>query len=445
MMTAAEKNTGKIYTVGSLTKEIKSLLENRYPFLWITGEISNYVTPASGHSYFSLKDSSAVISGVMFKNQKRHLRFTPENGMKVKGMARISLYKPRGSYQLIFEHLEPEGVGSLQQEFDRLKEKLAAYGWFDSDVKKNIPFLPSRIHVITSGTGAAVRDIIQVAQRRCPSVPLEIVPVKVQGETAEFEIANAINLVNQMGNSDVIILARGGGSIEDLWSFNTETVAKAVYESKLPVICGVGHEIDFTIADFVADLRAPTPSAATEMALPDQTALVRQIKELESSLTREMEKRLLLAKERILDLNSRLKSPSRVIDDFRFRIEDNQLRLDTAIKTKVGHSREKLFWLKRTLENTLPLTRIEDRIQYINKLGSDFDLAMQNKIDTCRSRVRELTARLESLNPASVLDRGYSITRKLPEQSVVMDVDQVCRDDRVEVILSKGRLITRVE
>ncbi|MCG8683433.1 MAG: exodeoxyribonuclease VII large subunit [Desulfobacterales bacterium] len=445
MMTAAEKNTGKIYTVGSLTKEIKSLLENRYPFLWIAGEISNYVTPASGHSYFSLKDSSAVISCVMFKNQKRHLRFTPENGMKVKGMARISLYEPRGSYQLIFEHLEPEGVGSLQQEFDRLKEKLAAYGWFDSDVKKTIPFLPSRIHVITSGTGAAVRDIIQVAQRRCPSVPLEIVPVKVQGETAEFEIADAINLVNQMGNSDVIILARGGGSIEDLWAFNTETVAKAVYDSKLPVICGVGHEIDFTIADFVADLRAPTPSAAAELALPDQAGLVRQIKELESTLTRAMEKRLLLAKERVLDLNSRLKSPSRVIDDFRFRIEDNQLRLDTAIKTKVVHFREKLFWLKRTLENTLPLTRIEDRIQYINKLGSDFDLAMQNKIDTCRNRVCELTARLESLNPASVLDRGYSITRKLPEQSVVMDADQVCRDDRVEIILSKGRLVTRVE
>lgn len=210
-MTAEKQNT--LYTVGRLTREIKALLENRFPFLWITGEVSNYATPASGHSYFSLKDSNAVISCVMFRNQKRNLRFTPENGMKVKGMARISLYEPRGSYQLIFEHMEPDGAGSLQQAFELLKQDLATRGWFDQVHKKELPFLPSRINVVTSGTGAAVRDIINVAGRRCPSVPLEIVPVKVQGEGAEHEIARAIERINTHQRSDLIILARGAGPL----------------------------------------------------------------------------------------------------------------------------------------------------------------------------------------------------------------------------------------
>ncbi|MEH0020033.1 MAG: exodeoxyribonuclease VII large subunit [Desulfobacter sp.] len=444
-MITSEPNKGRIYTVAGLTREIKNLLEDRYPFLWITGEISNYATPASGHSYFSLKDTDAVISCVMFKNQKRRLGFTPENGMMVTGMARISLYEPRGSYQLIFEHLEPEGAGSLQQAFERLKQKLAARGWFDAEHKTPLPFLPSRISVITSGTGAAVRDIIHVATRRFPGCALEIVPVKVQGDAAANEIAEALALVNQCGTSDVIILARGGGSIEDLWAFNTETVARAVFESDIPVISGIGHEVDFTIADFVADLRAPTPSAAAEMALPDRNALLEQTTRLNARLDQAMARRADFLRNRLEDLASRLKSPARVVDDFRFRIEDAQTRMDSAMTARLARERERLSWLRRTLDNTFPLSRIREHAGHVKGLESSLNNAMATQMEICRSKLREASACLESLNPTAILERGYSITRELPSGRVVMDAQTLARDDRVEIILSKGRLVTRVE
>ena len=441
----AEINTGNLYTVTRLTREIKSLLEDRYPFLWITGEVSNYVTPASGHSYFTLKDTEAVISCVMFRNQKRRLGFTPENGMRVKGMARISLYEPRGSYQLIFEHLEPDGTGALQQAFEILKKKLADRGWFDSARKKAIPFLPSKISIVTSGTGAAVRDIIQVAVRRFPCCHLEIVPVKVQGEEAEHEISQALALLNRRRQSDVIILARGGGSIEDLWAFNTETVAKAVYDSEIPVITGVGHEIDFTIADFAADLRAPTPSTAAEMALPDQTALLNQVNTLKSALNKTMTKGLDRWKRHLSDLSARLKSPERVMDDFRLRIDDLEARLHQGMRQRLSRDRERLFWLRRTLDNTLPPTRLREAQTKVDRLRTALEQAMALRMEGFRARVREAAARIEPLNPKAVLDRGYSITRELETGRVVMDAQTLSRDDRVEILLSKGRLVTRVE
>jgi len=433
----------KVYTVGTLTKQIKNLLEDRYPFLWITGEISNFSTPASGHSYFSLKDDTAVISCVIFKGQKRHLKFTPENGMKVKGMARLSLYEPRGAYQLIFEHMEPEGTGALQQAFEQLKTKLAQMGWFDAARKKEIPFLPSGIHVITSGTGAAVRDIIQVAKHRCPSVPLEIIPVKVQGDTAEFEIARAIELANTLKTCDLIIIARGGGSLEDLWAFNTETVARAVFESELPVISGVGHEIDFTIADFVADLRAPTPSAAAQMALPDQAAIVNQILGFQQELNNKIERRILQLKDHTNDLRSRLKSPLRVVDDFRFRIEDLQSRAFALVKNQIAHQRERTQWFQRTLTGTLP--RIQTHRKDVVDLKTNLDYLFQAFLKQCKDQVNQHHGRLETLNPSSVLKRGYSITRTRTDGHVVMDANAVNTDDGIEIILSKGRLDARVE
>jgi len=444
-MKPAQVNTTHIYTVARLTREIKFFLEDRYPFLWITGEISNFVTPASGHSYFSLKDANAVISCVMFKNQKRNLNLIPKNGMKIKGMARISLYEPRGSYQLIFEHMEPEGTGSLQQAFEELKQKLAARGWFDQALKKRPPFLPSRVIVVTSGTGAAVRDIINVARRRCPSVPLEIIPVKVQGDTAEHEIARALKAANDPSRSDLIILARGGGSIEDLWAFNTEIVAQAIFDSEIPVITGVGHEIDFTIADFVADLRAPTPSAAAEMALPDQALLIRQIKGLQESMDLAMEKRMDILTRQVKDFQSRLKSPARIMDDFRFRIDDLDSRLHQAMKMKLSQNRERLFWLRRTLDNTLPPAKIVEQKNLIQGLGAALDQAMAVRMEVFKSGLREVAARLDPLNPKAVLDRGYSITRDLSSGRVVMNAQTLSVDDRVEIILSKGRLVTRVE
>lgn len=435
----------KVFTVGSLTRQIKNLLEEKYPFLWITGEISNFSTPASGHSYFSLKDEAAVISCVIFKGRTRHLKFAPENGMKIKGMARLSLYEPRGTYQLIFEYMEPEGTGALQQNFDLLKAKLAAMGWFDTAHKKPIPFLPSGIHVITSGTGAAVRDIIEVAKQRCPSVPLEIIPVKVQGDTAEFEIARAIELANAVKTCDLIIIARGGGSLEDLWAFNTQTVAKAVYESEIPVISGIGHEIDFTIADFVADLRAPTPSAAAQMALPDQAALVHQLTGLRNELKYKIDRRILQLREYVTDLQRRIKNPAGVVDDFRFRIEDLQSRILSLVKNYINYQRERTQWLTRTLSGTLPVSRIHALQKDVKDLNESLEYLFYAYLKQCKDQINRQRAQLETLNPSAVLNRGYSITRHRAGGYVVMDADSLNTDDGIEIILSKGRLDARVE
>lgn len=444
-MVPAQKNSKQIYTVGSLTREIKSLLEDRYPFLWVTGEISNYVVPSSGHSYFSLKDNQAVISCVMFKNQKRRLPFNPENGMKVTGMARVSLYEPRGSYQLIFEHLAPDGAGSLQASFEQLKNKLAAQGLFDQVHKKEIPFLPGKINVITSGTGAAVRDIIHVATRRFPGCPLEIVPVKVQGKTADVEIVQALDMVNEFNRSDLIILARGGGSIEDLMAFNSETVALAIFNSKIPVITGIGHETDFTIADFVSDLRAPTPSAAAEMALPDRASLKHQVNGYQTTLYQKLASKLEGCKNNLSDLKGRLKSPDRIIDDFRFRIEECQSRMESGFNNQLQTKKDRLYWLRHTLDNGLAPGKIKDQQTRVEGLKNALNQAMAKQLTGFRFQAKALDSKLCSLNPAAVLDRGYSISRNLSTGKVLMDAETVKTNDQVEIILSKGRLVTRVE
>ncbi len=444
-MKTAEKNNGQMYTVSTLTSEIKFLLEERFPFLWITGEISNYAVPASGHSYFSLKDPNAVISCVMFKNQKRGLKFRPESGMKIFGLARISLYEPRGSYQLIFEHLEPEGAGSLQVAFEQLKKKLASQGFFEDSHKKPIPFLSSKINVITSGTGAAVRDIIHVARRRFPGCHLQVVPVKVQGETAEMEIADAIETVNlSLKPADLIILARGGGSIEDLSAFNSERVARAIFLSKIPVITGVGHETDFTIADFVADLRAPTPSAAAELALPDKPALIHQNNRLRASLIHAMNQKMDFFHQKLDDLNTRLKSPNRSVDEVRTRIEESKGRMKRNLQSRVECNKERVFWLLKGLEGKIPLVKIREHRKHVDRLTAALGIGMDISLSASRAKTREIQVKLEALNPKSVLDRGYSISRILPGKKILMDANDAAVDDQIEIVLSKGRLVTRV-
>ena len=443
-MKTAEKNNGHIYTVSTLTKEIKFLLEERFSFLWVIGEISNYATPASGHSYFSLKDTDAVISCVMFKQQKRGLKFLPESGMKIIGLARISLYEPRGSYQLIFEHLEPEGAGSLQVAFEQLKKKLASQGLFDDAHKRSIPFLPSKIFVITSGSGAAVRDIIHVATRRFSGCHLQIVPVQVQGKMAENQIAKAIEMVNLNSKpSEVIILSRGGGSIEDLSAFNSERVARAIFDSMVPIITGVGHETDFTIADFVADLRAPTPSAAAELAIPDKGSLIYKINRLMVSLAHAMDQKINFSNQKLDDLHSRLKRPNRVLDEYRIRIEECNARMKRNLKTRVLYNNERVFWLQNALEGKIPQV-IELRNQ-VDRLKANLALGMDNRFSALKTKVREMVVKLDAYNPSAVLDRGYSIARLLPGKNILVDAKDAAMDDQIEIVLSKGRLITRVE
>jgi exodeoxyribonuclease VII large subunit len=438
-----DSGTTQIYSVSHLTREIKTLLEDRFSFVWITGEISNCASPASGHTYFSLKDDASVISGVMFKHQKRNLKFTLENGLKIMGLARLSVYEPRGTYQLIFEHMTPDGAGSLQKAFEQLKQKLGDEGLFDTARKQPVPLLPARISVITSGTGAAVRDIIHVALRRFPNIWLEIVPVPVQGDKAVHEIVCAINAVNQQQRSDVIILARGGGSLEDLAAFNSEDVARAVFASHIPVITGIGHETDFTIADFVADLRAPTPSAAAELAVPEKKHLLQQIEEMHLSLSAAMTQKLTFFHQKVDDLHSRLKSPARIMAQFKQTMHSHHLRMHHSLCRRMFHHREKLSWILQALCGAAPNTRIPGK--QVADLHTRFCRAMHHYTAGKRNRVEQAAASLAALNPMSVLNRGFSITRTLPDKKVILDAKTVAVREPIEIILSRGRILTRVE
>lgn len=445
METMTQKDTGHIYTVSKLTREIKSLLEETFPFIWITGEISNYAVPASGHSYFTLKDEQAVISSVMFKNQKRKLTFKLENGMKIMGLARLALYEPRGSYQLIFEHLEPEGTGSMQVAFEQLKKELSDKGYFDDKHKKPIPFLPEKITVITSGTGASVKDIVNIAQRRFSNCPLEIIPVKVQGDGSETQICDAVKLVNHLQTSDLIILARGGGSLEDLAPFNCQTVANEIFNSKIPIITGIGHETDFTIADFVADMRAPTPSAAAELALPDKKNLIQRVTDLQQNLNSSLKKKIFFLYQAIHSLTARLKSPEAMVHNLRFRLEDYEIRLNNMIKHYLQFNRKQVLWLSQSLYSGSPDKKILEYRQRLQNLSLSLTHNFQKFFQNIKTDHSRFDTRLKALNPESVLQRGYSISRFVSDKQVIKDSNNVKKNDTIEVILYKGRLITKVE
>ncbi|MDY0220121.1 MAG: exodeoxyribonuclease VII large subunit [Desulfobacterium sp.] len=435
----------QIFTVSKLTGAIKALVEESFPLVWITGEVSNFSLPASGHAYFSLKDANSVISGVMFRNQRKRLRFAPENGMKIVGMGRLSLYEPRGTYQIIFEHMEPSGTGALQAAFEQLKQKLALEGLFDQDRKRKIPYLPEKISIVTSPTGAVIRDIINVSTRRFPNIALEIVPVKVQGVGADAEIAEAVALVNRMAESDLIIVARGGGSLEDLVAFNSEVVARAIFNSTIPVISAVGHETDFTIADFVADVRAPTPSAAAELALPEKSALFSRIMEQRTTILRAITLKQASIRERILDLTARLKDPKRSVDDLRFKLEDLESRMARLIHKRTAACRERLDWFVHALFANSPARLVLSERETVNARKHHLEKSMTTTLGRYRGCINELTARLEALGPMGVLDRGYSITRTHPGKSIVMNSAEIEIDNTVEIILAQGTLFCEVK
>lgn len=439
------ERSGQIYSVSELTRELKQLLENTYPFVWITGEISNFTIPSSGHVYFSLKDHSAVIQCVMFRNQRKRLRFSPENGMTIMGMGRISLYEPRGSYQLIFEHMEPEGTGALQAAFEQLKIKLNAEGLFNSEFKQPIPFLPKRLSVITSPTGSVIRDIISVARRRFPTIGIEIVPVKVQGDGAEQQIVAALKDLNQRSSTEVIILARGGGSLEDLMAFNSEQVARAVFDSDVPVISAIGHETDFSITDFVADLRAPTPSAAAELAVPDRSALIRTLGQLTAALQTAITGKVSGIKNRVLDLQARLKSPQRIIDDMRFRLEELDSRMIMQVTKMVQHQHQKLDWYTDALYSHNPGKQCRHLRRETLDMIRRMITGMTARVVHLRSEHEEKASLLAALNPMSVLERGYSIARTSPGGVVITDAGAIRQGNLLEVILKKGTLLCRVE
>lgn len=435
----------RIYTVSELTADIKSLLEENFPFVWIGGEISNFRVPSSGHFYFTLKDEHAQIGAVMFRGQNRSMKFVPEDGMRVTGLGRIGLYEPRGAYQIILEYLEPKGVGELQIAFEQLKARLEAEGLFDPSRKKPIPFLPGKISVITSPTGAVIHDILTVTGRRFPDIPIEIVPAKVQGEGADAEICAGIRLLNERKDTDVIILARGGGSLEDFQAFNSEAVARAIFASQIPIISGVGHETDFTIADFAADLRAATPSAAAELAVPLKSELVRQCAMLDRALTEVFSAYIRNLRRMIADLDRRLIHPQRKIQDFRLRLDDCTQRITRLTKQLLLMRKEQFSMLGQRLSLQNPLNRIREQREKTGILSKNLLQYTRMTVKQKSGSVREISARLHSLNPAAVLERGYSIALSIPDGKIVRNASAVRQGQEMEVRVAKGKIRCRVE
>jgi exodeoxyribonuclease VII large subunit len=389
-----------ILTVTQLTYQIKNLLEGTFPDVWVEGEISNLSVPQSGHAYFTLKDEQSQVRAVLFRSSQRFLKFTLQHGMQVICRGRLSVYEPRGEYQLILEYIEPKGVGALQLAFEQLKAKLEKEGLFALDHKKPLPLLPQRIGIITSPTGAAIRDMLRVIRRRHPKMHILIYPVPVQGVEAAPAIVEAIRYFNAERNIGVMIVGRGGGSLEDLWAFNEETVARAIYASNIPVISAIGHETDYTISDFVSDLRAPTPSAAAEMVVKSEERFRDFINSLESGLIRSIRQQIDLTRASLREFTRLLGDPRRLLEQSAQRVDDLTGRLATGLR----------YHLRRD-----------------------------------RALLASLASGLDHLNPLSILSRGYSITKSLPAGIILKDASEVKPGDMISTRLYRGEVVSRVE
>lgn len=443
--TTSNNSRQRVYEVSELNKEIKKLLEGSFPFIWISGEISNFKIPSSGHCYFTLKDQRSQISAVMFRAQASSLKFKPEDGLSIIGLGRISVYEPRGSYQVILEYLEPKGIGGLQIAFEKLKRKLSDEGLFDAQHKMPLPALPKKISIVTSPTGAAVRDFIKVAQRRFPNLPLEVVPVSVQGDRSPGEIIHAIRMLNKIGTTDVIVLARGGGSIEDLCAFNDEQVARAIFESNIPIISAVGHETDFTIADFVADLRAPTPSAGAEITVPSKNELKNRLNDINQKLYQSTINLLKLLNNHVNGLCSRIIHPRRRLQDMRIRLDDYSIRLLTLINESLGRRSERVAFRHNMLMHVSPVKTVISMKEHVITRQHALVTHLRHIIREGQTAISRNVSMLDALNPLAILQRGYSITRTLPDRSVVRSAKMAEIDQNLEILLGRGKLTVTVK
>jgi exodeoxyribonuclease VII large subunit len=436
-----------IYSVSRLNLEARLLLEQGFTRIWLEGELSNVSRPSSGHLYFTLKDARAQIRAAMFRSRNQAIRFRPEEGLQVLVRGRVSLYEPRGDYQLIVDHMEEAGDGALRRAFEELKRKLDAEGLFDAARKQPLPTVPGRIGVITSPSGAAVRDVISVLRRRFPAIPVLIYPVPVQGKEAGGEIANAIRLASRRADCDVLILTRGGGSLEDLWPFNEEGVARAIHDCRIPLVSAVGHEIDFTIADFVADRRAATPSAAAELVTPDQLEWLARLTQLSVRLENRLRHTLSDNQRRLVWLEQRLQQvhPGQYLRQQAQRLDE----LEQRMRLLTGLRFNKLQFILNEIHAKL---QRHSPTQLLGRLELQQDLLAQ-RLGTAvlvllgeKRRRLELACRsLDTISPLATLQRGYAIVSQLPERRILRQATSVKAGDRVEARLAEGTLVCTVE
>jgi exodeoxyribonuclease VII large subunit len=438
--------TDKIYTVSELTREIKEILEEEFPFIWVEGEISNFRVPPSGHFYFTLKDASSQLRSVFFRSGQGSLNFVPEDGLQVLCLGRVSVYAGRGEYQIILERMELKGWGALQLAFERLKEKLQKEGLFDSGRKKPLPVLPRKVAVVTSPTGAAVRDFLRILYRRFENIQTFIFPVLVQGEKASNEIAEAIDKINDSDlGIEVIVLARGGGSIEDLWAFNEERVARAMAESRIPIVSAVGHEVDFTIADFVADLRASTPSAAAEILVRPQGELETELDDFHGRLEWLLDQKLNRFQEKLFHLRKRLADPRRRWVEVSLRLDDYAVRLRLALTGGLHQKANRLGWTGERLFGLSPREKINLRGAQLATMLTKLQGQTRQQLHRWGLEMKRAENTLRALSPWAVLSRGYALARTLPEMRLIREVDGLRPGQAIRVQVAQGALDCRIE
>jgi exodeoxyribonuclease VII large subunit len=436
-----------VYTVSEITRDVRAILEAAFETAWIEGEISNFRTAASGHAYFVLKDDKAQIKCVLFRGQRVGIKFTPEDGDQVLLLGRVTVYEARGDYQVIVEAMEPKGLGALQKAFEQLKERLAKEGLFDESRKKSLPEIPWKIGIVTSPTGAAIRDMIHVIQRRNPKTSILLYPAKVQGEGSAEEIAQGIEELNKRKDIDVLIVGRGGGSIEDLWAFNEEVVARAIAQSKIPVVSAVGHEIDYTIADFVADLRAPTPSAAAELVVPKLNDIVQDLQYLTHQMIERMAEDIEDYRERLRYLIDRrfFREPRQILEAPVQRLDEMVQRLLRGLDQWVMVKRGNLTQMAHRLFQASPQKKLqtlsERRIDLVARLVRQ----LESQIKLKGEKLDGAAKRLNALSPLNVLDRGYSITTSTKTKKAVTSSKQVKKGDSVRIRLAQGQLDATVD
>jgi exodeoxyribonuclease VII large subunit len=437
----------EVYTPSALARFVRSLLEDALPLVWIEGEISNFSRPASGHLYFTLKDAGAQVRCAMFKPRSTWLSFRPGDGMRVLARARVSLYEARGEFQLVVESLEEAGEGALQRAFEQLKAKLLAEGLFGQELKRAIPRMPRRIGVITSPTGAAVRDVLNVLARRFPLADVEILPVPVQGKEAPPAIVAMLGAASRAARHDVILLTRGGGSLEDLWAFNEEAVARAIRASAIPVVSAVGHEIDSTIADFAADLRAPTPSAAAELLVPDAAELARALARQSGRLTQRLHRALEARAQRIDHLLARLNAqrPQARLVRADERLQHLHRRLAERVRDGTDRRESRLALLRMRMLAQHPTTLLARRAERVHGLHDRLGNGMRGGLERRDAHLAELARTLHAVSPLATLERGYAIVQERDTNRVVRSTAQVGEDTRLTARLADGVIALRID
>ena len=442
----ADNKEIKIISVTELNKLAKSLLENGIPKLWIEGEISNLARPASVHIYFSLKDEASQIRCAWFKQRQSINANDISNGMKMLALGKISLYQPRGEYQFIIEKMETAGEGDLKRKYEELKQKLFNEGLFDREKKLEIPKIPKKIGVITSPSGAAIRDVLSILKRRFPLLPIVIFPIAVQGDNAAPDIENALKNANLRADCDVLILTRGGGSLEDLWAFNEEIVARAIHVSKIPIISAIGHETDTTIADFVSDIRAPTPSGAAEIVTPDQNELLKLLKTLFGRIEHETNQ-YINSKSQSMDWLSKRLSQSSPIMTVRKQIEiSSNLRklLFSSISRNLSLHSKAVDSLKFRLNSSSPKLKIQKAISHLSEMQLKITTSTKSSVTNLNSQLTTLGKTLDSLSPLKTLDRGYAVARDSKTKKIISNSEKVSINSQIDIKLAKGEIAAKV-